>query len=52
MSRDKTEMMILRLKIICLFKNLIYYIRRSRRKKKKKKNHYKKFVFEYKPNER
>ena len=51
MSRDKIKMMILRLKIIYLFKNLIYYIRRSRREKKKKKNRYKKFVFKYKPNE-
>ena len=52
MSRDKTEMMILRLKIICLFKNLIYHIRRSRREKKEKKNRYKKFVLKYKSNER
>ena len=52
MSRDKTEMMILRLKIVYLFKNLIYYTIRSRREKKKKKNRYKKFVLKYEPNER
>ena len=50
--RGKIEVMILRLKMICLFKNLIYYIRRSRREKKKKKNRYKKFVLKYEPNER
>ena len=44
--------MILRLKIIYLFKNLIYYIRRSRRKEKRKKNRYKKFVFKYESNDR
>ena len=38
MSRDKVEMMILRLKIIYLFKNLIYYTKRSRKKKKKKES--------------
>ena len=52
MLRNKTEVMILKLKMIYLFKNLIYYIRRSRREKKKKKNRYKKFVFKYESNER
>ena len=52
MSRDKIEMMILRFKIIYLFKSLIYYIRRLRREKKEKKNRYKKFVFKYKSSER
>ena len=42
----------LKLKMIYLFKSLIYYIRRSRREKKKKKNRYKKFILKYKPNER
>ena len=41
MLRNKIEMMVLKLKIIYLFKNLIYYIRRSRRENKKKKNRYK-----------
>ena len=44
--------MILKLKKIYLFKNLIYYIKRSRREKKKKKIRYKKFVFKYESNER
>ena len=52
MLRDKIKMMILRLKIIYLFKNLIYYIRRSRKEKKEKKNRYKKFVLKYKSSER
>ena len=52
MSRDKIEIMILKLKIICLFKNLTYYIKRSRREKKKLKNYYKKFVFKNKSSER
>ena len=52
MSRDKIKIMILKLKIIYLFKNLIYYTKRSRREKKKKKNRYKKFVLKYEPNER
>ena len=51
MSRDKIKVMILKLKIICLFKGLIYHIRRSRREKKKIKNRYKKSVLKYKPNE-
>ena len=51
MSRDKIKIMILKLKMICLFKNLIYYIKRSRREKKKKKNRYKKFVLKYESNE-
>ena len=45
-------MMILRLKIIYLFKDLIYYTKRLRREKKKKKNRYKKFVLKYELNER
>ena len=45
-------MMVLKLKIIYLFKSLIYHIRRSRREKKEKKNRYKKFVLKYNPNER
>ena len=51
MLRGEIKMMILRFKIIYLFKDLIYYIRRSRREKKKKKNRYKKFVFKYNSSE-
>ena len=51
MLRDKVKIIILKLKMIYLFKNLIYHIRRSRREKKEKKNCYKKFVFKYKPSE-
>ena len=52
MSRDKIEMMILKFKIIYLFKNLIYYIKRSRRKKKRKRIVIKNSYFQYKSSER
>ena len=52
MSRGKVEVMILRLKIIYLFKDLIYYIRRSRKKKEKKKNRHEKSVLKYDPDKR
>ena len=50
--QNKIEMIVLRLKMIYLFKNLIYYIKRSRREKKKKKNRYKKIIFKYESSER
>ena len=52
LSRDEVEVMILRLKMIYLFKDLIYHMRRSRREKKKKKNRYKKSALKYDSSER